>query len=77
MKNKLRLDTMKDVTTFVNIISSLPYDIIVKVTDGKHFSVNGRSFMGVTYASAEFNQLYVEASADIYDKIDNFIEIES
>lgn len=77
MKNKLRLDTMKDVTSFVNIISSLPYDIIVKVTDNKRFSVNGRSFMGVTYASAEFDQLYVESNVDIYDKIDRFIEIES
>lgn len=75
MKNKIRLDTIRDVTEFVNIVASLPENVSVKITDNKAFAINGRSYMGVMYASAEFCQLYVESDVDIYDKIDKFIEV--
>lgn len=70
MRNRIRLDTAKDVEEFVNIAGTVTSDVMI--TDDK-FTVNGKSLLGVMYCKAEFDNLWVECSEDIYHKIEKFI----
>lgn len=74
MRNQIRLDTTKDVTRFVTIASSLPDDVDITVTDG-HFTVNGKSLLGMMYGKVEFATLWMECREDVYDKFKDFIII--
>lgn len=73
MRNKIRLDTRKDVQDFVDIAATIPYKITV--TDGS-FSVNGKSFLGMLYGMSEFDNLWVECENDVYSAFEKFIIIE-
>ena len=70
MKAKIRLDTMKDITQFVAICSSVPGPVFV--TDGAGLKVSAKSILGVMY-SIEFTDLWCESEADIYSQIGQFI----
>lgn len=74
MRNKIRLDTSSDVREFIKIVDGIPSNVKITVSDGTgDFIVNGRSFLGLLYASAEFPELWIETDQDIYDKIMNFV----
>lgn len=70
----LELVGLSDVNKFVSIVSQLPGTI--KLTDGKEYSVNGRSLLGAL-ASMEWDKLYCESDHDIYTKIKMFAKEES
>lgn len=74
MRNKIRLDTSSDVRDFIKVVDDIPSDVKITVSDATgDYTVNGRSFLGLLYASAEFPELWVESNYDIYNKIVNFI----
>lgn len=70
MKVRIRLDTMGDISKFVQITTGLDCD--VRLTNGKSFIVNGRSVLGVLY-SAEWKEIFCECDQDIYSKISEFV----
>lgn len=65
----LELVGLADVNKFVGIVTKLSGSI--KLTDGKEYSVNGRSLLGAL-ASMEWDELYCESDTDIYTKIKEF-----
>lgn len=73
MKVKIRLDTLREVQTFVNIASGISSP--VHITDNKGLKVSAKSILGAMYAM-EFDELWCESEEDIYRSIENFIVIE-
>ena len=69
-KNKIRLDTMNDIQTFVNIISRT--DAVVHLQDGQNFCVSARSILGAI-AAMEWTDIYCISDVDISGKISDFI----
>jgi len=74
MKNRITLDTARDINEFVTIASQLPYKVYL--VNGAGFRVNAKSILGVI-ASMTFNELWVECETDIYRHIQKFINVES
>ena len=70
MKVRIRLDTMGDITKFVQITTALDCD--VRLTNGKYFIVNGRSLLGAIYCT-EWKEIFCECDQDIYSKIAAFV----
>lgn len=70
MKNRIRLDTMKDVTEFVAIVGE--YDFPITITDNTGLRVNAKSVIGAIHAM-EFKELWVESEQDIYEAIKPFV----
>ena len=70
MKAKIRLDTMNDVTKFVDITSKI--DCPVVITDNHGLRVNAKSIFGALHAM-EFSELWCESEKDIYASIKDFI----
>lgn len=70
MRNKIRLDTMKDINDFVAATTKLPGKIVV--TDNEDHRVNAKSLLGMVYA-LEFQEMYVESEENIYFAIRQFI----
>ncbi len=70
MKNRIALETVKDVSDFVAITSKLQGRITVTDNDGH--TVNAKSLLGMVYAM-EFDELWVESDHDIYFEIRNFV----
>lgn len=70
MKHRIRLDTMSDITKFVQITTALDCD--VRLTNGKSFIVNGRSLLGAIYCT-EWKEIFCECDQDIYSKISEFV----
>lgn len=68
---KLSLITMKDIEDFVKIANTL--DTPLKLTDGKNYSVNPASLLGVMY-SLEWNNLYLLSKEDVYSSFSKYIE---
>ena len=73
MKAKIRLDTMKDIQSFVNIVSKFKGNVYI--TDNEGLRVSAKSLLGMMYAM-EFNELWCESEEDIYHNISDFIIIE-
>lgn len=73
-KYKIRLDTLSDVNKFVKITSAI--NSKVTVTDNQGLTVNGKSILGMMYAM-EFDELWCESEADIYQAIEKFLVLES
>jgi hypothetical protein len=73
MKAKIRLDTMKDITQFVNICSKVSSP--VHITDGGGLKVSAKSVLGVMY-SMEFSEIWCECDEDIYNQIEHFTIID-
>ena len=70
MKNKIRLDTMCDVNRLVSICSQVEGPVYL--TDKRNFRVSAKSLLGVMY-SLEFEEIWIESEADIFNRISNFI----
>lgn len=72
MRARLILDTVSDVTRFVEITKKLKQPITV--TDGTGLKVNAKSLMGMLYA-LEFTDLLCETEDDndIYMAIKEFV----
>ena len=70
MKNRIRLDTMKDINEFVAVVSK--YDFPVTITDNTGLRVNAKSVIGAIHAM-EFKELWLEAEQDIYEAIKPFV----
>jgi hypothetical protein len=73
MRAKIRLDTMKDITQFVNICSKVSSP--VHITDGAGLKVSAKSVLGVMY-SMEFGEIWCECDEDIYSQIEHFTIID-
>lgn len=73
MKNKIRIDTIQDVSQFVSIVSQL--DGKITITDNQGLCVNAKSVLGALHA-LEFTELWCESENDIYTAIEDFIVIE-
>ena len=72
MKVQIRLDTMRDLTNFVELMNSAEGE--VHLTDGKGYTVNAKSVLGAMYA-LEWNELYLESDKDIYCLISKYVII--
>lgn len=72
MKNKIRIDTMQEVSKFVGIVSQL--DGKITITDNQGLCVNAKSVLGALHA-LEFTELWCESENDIYTAIEDFIVI--
>lgn len=69
-KNKIRLDTMKDIQHFINIVSNI--DAKVYLQDGEDFCVSAKSILG-GMAAIEWANIYCISDKDIAGKISDFI----
>jgi hypothetical protein len=70
MKVKIRLDTMKEISQFVNICATAK--VPVYITDGAGLKVSAKSILGVMY-SMEFDEIWCETEANLYHELDRFI----
>lgn len=69
VKFPIRLDTMKDVTSFVAVCAGCKND--VKLVDNCGNCVNGKSMLGVLY-SLEFDQIFCVCEYDDSYCFDSF-----
>ena len=72
MKAQIRLDTMRDVQSFVAIATKVKGNVYI--TDGAGLKVSAKSLLGALYA-LEFEALWCESEEDIYYSIEDFIII--
>ena len=70
MKYQIELGTYNSIVEFVNTVSKLKGEILVK--SGK-FCGNGKSLLNML-ATVEWNDLWVESDNDIYTHIQKFIK---
>ena len=62
MQNRIRLDTMKDIQKFVEIVSRVDEDVLLK--DNAGHCVSAKSLIGALY-SFEWEAIYCECDKDI------------
>ena len=72
MHNRIRLDTLSEVESFLAITKGIDSDI--ELYNNKNgYRVSAKSYLGVLLASQEWgDNIYVHSNEDIYDKIKNF-----
>lgn len=70
MKVKIRLDTATDIANFVLTTSKITEKVYV--TDGNRMCIDGKSFLGLAYAT-EFKELWCECEKDIYNMLTPFL----
>ena len=70
MKEKINLDTMSKINTFVNICSRL--DCKINLIDGNGYCVSAKSLIGAI-ATMDWSQVFVESERDIYAYIQDFL----
>lgn len=70
MKQRIRLDTVKDINNFVSIATAIPHKVFL--TDGKEFKVSAKSLLGAMF-TVEWDEIYCECDTDISGKIVNYI----
>ena len=63
MRQKIRLDTMTDIETFVKKVSSIPE--LVFIEDGQGSRVTAKSLMFTATAKMYWSDLYVTCDKDI------------
>ena len=73
MHNRIRLDTLSEVESFLAITKGIDSDI--ELYNNKNgYRVSAKSYLGVLLASQEWgDNIYVHSNEDIYDKIKKFI----
>lgn len=64
---KIRIDTLRDVNRFLRAVSSTSGEVIL--TNDKGYTVNGKSYLGVVYASAEWTDIYCLSEESLSEKI--------
>ena len=73
MRVKIQLDTITDIGNFVVAVTQATgRNDKVYVTDGNHYCINAKSFLGLV-AAREFEELWCESEKDIYNAIERFI----
>lgn len=72
MKNKIRLDTMSDINDFCTAISNVNCNVYLVDTEHR-YRVNAKSQLSCMLAGAEWNNIWVECEADIYQLISKWI----
>lgn len=72
-KYHIALDTKSDLKRFCDIVSEVDGD--VHLSNGEGFVVSAKSFLGLRYAWAEWDKLYVvyQGDRDIYFLIKDYI----
>ena len=70
-RNEIRLDTLTDIHEFIKLVSTVSGKVSVEDDDGNR--VNGKSLLGMMYASGEFPHKYVVSDTDISGLILKFI----
>lgn len=73
MRNRIRIDTVKQANELATITGKL--DGKITITDGQGLTVNAKSVIGALHAM-EFDELWIESENDIYMSIEPFIIIE-
>lgn len=73
MRNRIRIDTIKQANELVAIMGKL--DGKITITDGQGLTVNAKSVLGALHAM-EFENLWIESEKDIYMAIEPFIVVE-
>ena len=71
MKVRVILDTMNDISAFVNIASQITEP--VHLTSGD-FTVSAKSLLGAIY-TMEWSEVWCECEVDIYSKIQQFVAV--
>lgn len=73
MRNRIRLDTLSEVESFLAITKGIDSDI--ELYNNKNgYRVSAKSYLGVLLASQEWgDNICVHSNEDIYDKIKKFI----
>lgn len=66
MRQQIRLDTMKDIQDFVNVVSGIDEEVVLE--DGKGHCVGAQSILGVIYTT-EWTRVYCYCSKDISGRI--------
>ena len=64
---KIRIDTLRDVNRFLRAVGSTSGEVIL--TNDKGYTVNGKSYLGVVYASAEWTDIYCLSEEILSEKI--------
>ena len=64
---KIRIDTLRDVNRFLRAVGSTSGEVIL--TNDKGYTVNGKSYLGVVYASAEWTDIYCLSEESLSEKI--------
>lgn len=72
MRYNIRLDTMSDVKTLVNIATKLNGEKI-RIEDGDGLSVNAKSMLGVLYSWQEWDNLTLTTENEHYFEFKDFI----
>lgn len=75
MRQKIQLDTMKDIETFVTNVSMIQEPVFIE--DGLGSRVTAKSLMFTATARMYWADIYVTCSKDIYMSIKDFIVDES
>lgn len=72
MRNRIRLDTMKDINGFCAAVNGLDCDVYL--VDHKHrYKVNAKSQLSCMLSAAEWGDISVECEQDIYQTIKPWI----
>lgn len=69
---RVKLDTVKDIREFTEIVSNFTQKI--SLTDGEEMRVNAKSLIGAMYTT-EWDNVYCESKEDISRSISKFISI--
>ena len=62
MRQQIRLDTMKDIQDFINIVSGINESVVLE--DGGGHCVNAKSILGAIYTT-EWTRVYCYCDKDI------------
>ncbi len=71
MRNKIILDTGKDIANFLTIANSLTGKIYVTNSE-REFVIDAKSYLGLA-AAKEFDELWIESEHDYYRQFESFI----
>jgi len=72
MRNRIRLDTMKDINSFCAAVSTLSCDVYL-VDTCHRFKVNAKSQLSCMLSASEWGDIWVECNEDIYQTIKPWI----
>lgn len=72
MRNKIRLDTMKDIRDFCEVVNTIDADVYL-MDKKNQYKVNAKSQLSCMMAGAEWAHIEVYCEEDIYTKIKEWV----
>lgn len=72
MKNKIRLDTMSDITNFCAAVNQVDCDVYL-IDNHHQYKVNAKSQLSCMLAGAEWGDIWVMCEKDIYQAISTWV----